>query len=164
MKKTALLIAGMFVAVSFTACNNNNAADKISEDTETKVTADAVDNAGTPVFAFDEEKYDFGTINEGDIVEHEFTFTNTGDAPLIITSATGSCGCTVPEKPNEPIAPGESSKIKVSFNSTGKPGNQQKTVTINANTVPATKLIYISAQVTPKEPTAETAAETPAQS
>ncbi|MEP2512162.1 MAG: DUF1573 domain-containing protein, partial [Reichenbachiella sp.] len=86
-----------------------------------------------PVFAFSEELHDFGTINEGDEVEHVFEFTNTGDAPLIISSATGSCGCTVPEWPKEPIGVGEKGEIKVKFNSRKKPGIQNKTVTITSN-------------------------------
>jgi hypothetical protein len=151
MKKRVLFFAGMLVAASFTACNN--AADKVAENEveENAISADMVDNAGTAKFTFEEEQFDFGTINEGDVVEHEFTFTNSGDAPLIITSANGSCGCTVPNPPKEPIAPGASASIKVSFNSQGKPGNQQKTVTINANTEPTTTILRISAQVTPKE-------------
>ncbi len=155
MKKRVLLFAGMLVAAGFTACNN--AADKIADSEgestteENAISADMVDNAGTAKFSFVEESHDFGAINEGDIVEHEFSFTNSGDAPLIITSANGSCGCTVPNPPKEPIAPGETASIKVSFNSQGKPGNQQKTVTINANTEPSTTILRISAQVTPKE-------------
>lgn len=100
-----------------------------------------------PVFAFSEELHDFGTINEGDVVEHVFEFTNTGDAPLIISSAAGSCGCTVPEWPKEPIGVGEKGEIKVKFNSRKKPGIQNKTVTITANTYPKQKRIKIKANV-----------------
>jgi hypothetical protein len=158
MRKTALLFAGLVFAAGFTACNNN-AADKISGDAETsatdnktEVSADLVDNtAGTPVFEFEEEVFDFGEIEEGTVAKHNFVFKNTGDAPLIITSANGSCGCTVPNPPKEPIAPGATAEIKVSFNSNGRSGNQQKTVTINANTIPATKILRISAQVQPKD-------------
>lgn len=102
-----------------------------------------------PEFAFNEESHDFGTINEGDVVEHIFKFTNSGDAPLIISSATGSCGCTVPEWPKEPIGVGESGEIKVKFNSRKKPGIQNKTVTITSNTYPKQKRIKIKANVTP---------------
>lgn len=102
-----------------------------------------------PVFAFNEELHDFGTINEGDVVEHIFEFTNTGEAPLIISSAAGSCGCTVPEWPKEPIGVGETGEIKVKFNSRKKPGIQNKTVTITSNTYPKQKRIKIKANVTP---------------
>lgn len=102
-----------------------------------------------PTFAFNEELHDFGVINEGDVVEHVFAFTNTGDAPLIISKATGSCGCTVPEWPKEPIGVGEAGEIKVKFNSRKKPNIQNKTVTITANTFPAQTRIKIKANVTP---------------
>lgn len=109
-----------------------------------------------PEFAFNEESHDFGTINEGDVVEHVFAFTNTGDAPLIISSATGSCGCTVPEWPKEPIGVGEKGEIKVKFNSRKKPGAQNKTVTITSNTYPKQKRIKIKANVTPAPKDADT--------
>lgn len=102
-----------------------------------------------PTFSFAEETHDFGNINEGDVVEHIFKFTNTGEAPLIISSAKGSCGCTVPEWPKEPIGVGEEGEIKVKFNSRKKPGTQNKTVTITANTFPTQTRIKIRAEVTP---------------
>lgn len=103
-----------------------------------------------PAFTFEEEEHDFGTIKEGDIVEHTFTFTNTGEAPLIIESARASCGCTVPSWPKEPIAVGETGEIMVRFNSTGKPNVQNKTVTITANSYPKISRLRIKAFVTPK--------------
>lgn len=103
-----------------------------------------------PVFAFDKENHDFGKINEGDVVEYAFEFKNTGQAPLIISAATGSCGCTVPEWPKEPIGIGETGEILVKFNSTKKPGLQNKTVTITSNTFPKQTKLKIKANVTPK--------------
>ncbi len=149
--------------LSFTACNN--ATDQIKDDsntaeTNTALDAGTVEAEGTPTFTFAEETYDFGDITDGDVVEHDFTFKNTGNAPLIITNAEGSCGCTVPQWPREPIAPGEEGLIKVSFNSTGKTGNQTKEVKLYANTVPNIKMLRISAQVQPK---AGTETEAPAQ-
>ncbi len=116
----------------------------------------AADAAEAPVEAgpstsisFAENAWDFGTIDEGDAVTHIFKFTNTGDNPLIIDRCKGSCGCTVPQCPKEPIAPGEVGEIEVKFNSKGKKNKQTKTVTINANTVPEQTRITISANVTP---------------
>lgn len=103
-----------------------------------------------PEISFQEEEHDFGTINEGDVVEHTFAFTNTGDKPLVISNASASCGCTVPEWPKQPIAPGEKGEIKARFNSTGKPNQQNKTITITANTYPEKNTIRIKANVTPK--------------
>lgn len=99
--------------------------------------ADAVvvsENA--PVMTFDETEYDFGTIKQGEVVNHTFTFTNTGASPLIIENASATCGCTVPQWTTEPVAPGRKGEIKVQFNSTGKSGQQQPTVTVRANTQP----------------------------
>lgn len=153
MKRSIIALVG-FALVGLSSCEN--AANKI-KDGEVDVTL--VTAEGTPAFSFTEENHDFGTIDEGVKAEYDFEFTNTGDAPLIITNAQGSCGCTVPSPPKEPIAPGETGKIHVSFNSAGRPGNQQKTVTLNANTVPPTKVLRISAQVTPKpKPEAEAGA------
>lgn len=92
---------------------------------------------------FTEREFVFDTINEGDKVEHEFTFTNTGDKNLIIANAFGSCGCTVPEYPKEPIAPGKSGKVKVTFNSAGKEGAQNKTVTMVMNTAERNEIVYM---------------------
>lgn len=100
-----------------------------------------------PSFAFEEELHDFGTIKDGDVVEHIFTFVNTGEAPLIISDAKGSCGCTVPDPPKEPIPVGGTGEIKVKFNSKNKPGIQNKTVTITANTWPKTQRLRIKANV-----------------
>lgn len=97
--------------------------------------------------AFAKEVHDFGTIQQGDKVHHFFTFTNTGENDLIITRALGSCGCTVPEFPKEPIAPGKTGKMKVTFNSTGKSGQVEKTVTVYANVPDGVKVIKIKANI-----------------
>jgi len=103
-----------------------------------------------PVVEFEKTEHDFGTINQGDKVVYTFNFKNTGAADLLIANAVGSCGCTVPEYPKEAIKPGESGKMKVSFNSEGKSGQQQKTVTITANTASGKETLTIKAAITPK--------------
>lgn len=102
---------------------------------------------------FDKNEHDFGKINQGDNVECVFKVTNTGSEPLVIEDAKGSCGCTVPEYPKEPIPQGESRDIKVKFNSAGKSNNQQKTVTITANTEPINTTLTIKAFVNAPEGT-----------
>ncbi len=97
-----------------------------------------------------EEAFDFGNITEGDVAKHVFKFKNTGDEPMIIQSAKGSCGCTVPKYTDEPIAPGEEGEINVEFNSAGKPGSQSKSVTVVSNIEGGTKVLKISAEVAPK--------------
>jgi hypothetical protein len=85
----------------------------------------------------DSATYQFGAVQEGDVVEHTFRFRNDGEFPLIINNVSASCGCTIPEWPRDPIAPEEESSILVRFNSKGKPGTQVKTITVYANTEPA---------------------------
>jgi hypothetical protein len=101
-----------------------------------------------PVMTFDEKEFDFGDINQGDKVSHVFEFTNTGDADLVITDARASCGCTVPEYPKDtPIKPGESGKIKVTFNSAGKSGETMKSITISSNIAGRTELLNIKTTI-----------------
>ncbi len=107
----------------------------------------AINPENAPVFSFDQSEFNFGQANEGDIVKHAFTFTNTGKSPLIIANATASCGCTVPEWSKEPIAPGQKGQINVEFNTQGKPGMQNKTVTVTANTNPAITTLKIAGSV-----------------
>ncbi len=103
-----------------------------------------------PKFSFDQEEHNFGQIKDGDIVSHTFRFTNTGQAPLIISKATAACGCTVPQWPKQPIPVGGSGEIQVQFDSSNKPGMQNKVVTITANTESKVKKLLIRAQVNPR--------------
>ena len=93
-----------------------------------------VATAGKPAISFDGTTHDFGTIAEdGGNVSHEFTFTNTGDAPLMIVKASASCGCPRPTYPKKPVDPGKSAKIKVTYVPAGRPGEFNKTVTVKTN-------------------------------
>jgi hypothetical protein len=107
----------------------------------------------TTVISFQDSAYAFGKINEGDVVEHTFTYTNTGDHPLVITSANASCGCTASEWSKDAILPGKDGKIKVTFNSAGKGGLINKTVSVMANTKPEQKVLKITGEVIKKEET-----------
>lgn len=100
-------------------------------------------------FVDDVKNVDFGTVVEGKQVERKFKFKNAGDFPLIINNVSASCGCTIPEWPRDPIGPDEEGTILVRFNSKGKEGPQFKTVTIFANTNPATSDIQFKAEVVP---------------
>ena len=92
-------------------------------------------------------EHDFGTINGEDRVHTVFTFTNTGETDLLISKAQGSCGCTVPDYPKQPIAPGEKADIKVSFSPKGKNGMQNKTVTLTTNTQSGVETLTIKANI-----------------
>tara|TARA_B100001758_G_C18366198_1_gene588619 strand:- start:1084 stop:1536 length:453 start_codon:yes stop_codon:yes gene_type:complete len=121
-----------------------------------KVTTDFVKNplsattnhrVPMPKIHMEEDSYDFGDIIQGELVAHEFVVRNIGDDKLLINSAKGSCGCTVPVWPKEPILPGEEGTIKVTFNSAGREGIQRKTVTLLTNVIPNTKVITINGNV-----------------
>jgi len=153
MKKGILILASA-LAFSVVACKQN-AADKVSNEEVAEAAERDAKVGEFPTMKFEEVEHDFGTINEGDIVRHTFKFTNEGKTPLVITNAKGSCGCTVPSYPKEPIAPGATSEMVVKFNSNGKPNQQTKTVTVTANTETGTEKIKIKASVTPKPKTEE---------
>jgi hypothetical protein len=94
--------------------------------------------------------FDFGTIKEGDVVSFSYRFKNTGDKPLEVTNVMASCGCTVPEKPEEPIEPGQIGFIKVKFNSDRKPGEAHKTVTVESNANPEFPTLLLKGTVVGK--------------
>lgn len=100
---------------------------------------------------FQETKFDFGTVFEGDKVTHTFHFTNTGKTPLIISDARSTCGCTVPKWPREAIPPGGKEKISVVFDTAGKKEKQHKPITITANTYPSKTELSLNGFVTPKK-------------
>jgi len=94
-------------------------------------------------FKFTEESFDFGMVNEGVQAQHEFSFTNTGTTPIVISNVRASCGCTTPYWPKDPIAPGAKANIKVSYNSSGRIGTFNKSITITSNAVQSQKVLYI---------------------
>ena len=100
-----------------------------------------------PKIEFKETEYDFGRVMQGERLNHTFVFTNTGKSDLIISSAHASCGCTTSTPPKAPIKPGETSEIKVTFDSKTKKGPTTSMVTISANTYPTRTLLRISADV-----------------
>ena len=112
-----------------------------------KTAREGVNKEGMPVFNFEKEEHDFGVLIDGEKVTYSFRFTNSGDTPLIISNATGSCGCTVPSYPKQPIDPGKSASIDVTFDSKGRTGRQSKAVTLTANTNPNRKVIRIHSEV-----------------
>ncbi len=97
-----------------------------------------------------DSSFNFGKIKDGEIVEYNFRFKNTGSKPLIITNASASCGCTIPEKPEAPIPTGDTGFIKVKFNSAGKAGMVHKNVTVSSNAEPAFPELVIKGEVMKK--------------
>ncbi|MFB0904078.1 MAG: DUF1573 domain-containing protein [Nonlabens sp.] len=149
MKKLVLMVAAV-AAMVLTSCNEKAESATIEQANLTAAAANKEVAGDFPEMSFMETEFDFGTVDEGTVVEHEYKFTNTGSAPLIVVNAKGSCGCTVPTWSKDPIAPGAEGMMLVKFNTNGKPNAQTKTVTIKANTESGTESIRIKGFVTPK--------------
>jgi predicted small secreted protein len=145
---TSILLSSALLLIS---CNHEEKQTGVSSDiinVPATASGTAAAEPGTaPVILFPEEKHDFGEIMQGEKVSYSFLFKNTGGSDLVISSAQGSCGCTVPHFPKEPIKPGAEGKVDVVFNSDGKSGKVQKTVTLVTNCNPSTKMLTINASV-----------------
>jgi hypothetical protein len=165
-----VLMIFAFAAV-FTSCKDRNAEKKIAElesrlaELEGKKTVGPTSATPTPAtqavteekpegplpeFEFRTVDHDFGTITEGQVVEYTYEFKNTGEAPLIIQAAQGSCGCTASDWSKAPVPVGGTGYVKAKFDSKGKPNIQNKTVTVTANTWPKQTVLRFKAMVTPK--------------
>lgn len=148
MKKNILLASAFMFAVAF--ANAQSAATPAvapAAQPQSAATEVKVENKNQAEFKFTELEYSYGSIKQGESVTHNFEFVNIGKEPLVITSAHGSCGCTVPDWPKEPIKKGEKGVIKVTFNSAGKMGLQDKTVTINSNAKTNPAILHIKGNV-----------------
>lgn len=152
------------LAVAVVSCQSG--ASKVQEDARNSLntgsvqpaqpaqpaaSTEVVPDGPTTTVQFEEQRFDFGEVTEGEIVAHTYKFKNTGSEPLIISRAKGSCGCTVPKYTQDPIAPGEEGEMVVEFNTRGKKGRKSQKVTITANTNPPQSFIYIEGNVNPKE-------------
>lgn len=151
---TAILLAGL------AACNGNDASTSTEEKRDsTLLSTDLVNNPRSaaapdavavgemPTIDFKDTMHHFGNIKEGEVVLYDFEFTNNGKAPLVIASASGSCGCTVPTYPSEPVQPGKTGVMKVRFDSHGKTGHQEKSVTVKSNAARGDQMLFIVAEV-----------------
>jgi hypothetical protein len=146
MKK--LFIIALAV-ITFIGCRQKSKLDeKVASAANPSAT---VSEADAPKVKFEKEIYDFGVITQDEKVEYSFKFKNNGKTPLIITDATATCGCTVPEWPKEPVKPGEEGTIKVVFNSAGKIGMQDKQVTIFSNANPEADKLHLVGEVKEKK-------------
>ncbi|MEN0048535.1 MAG: DUF1573 domain-containing protein [Bacteroidota bacterium] len=146
-----------FTLIIFSACEPEKSSEKSIEEIRSSdlvsnsaiirnpVSANEVtDTVNVAKMTFEETIYEFGEVDAGAIVTHTFNFTNTGKVPLIISDARSTCGCTVPDWPEELIYPGEKGAIKVKFNTKNMLRSQKKPVTIIANTYPSETKVYLS--------------------
>lgn len=141
-----LVIAGSLISCKETSTDTSGRI-AVPEPQE-KLSTDIVENQ--TVITFERDLHNFGDIVQGDKVRTEFAFTNTGKHDLLISDAYGSCGCTVPQWPKEPIPPGGSGVIKVEFDSGKRTGQISKTVTVVANTVPSNSKLVIKGTIITK--------------
>ena len=126
----------------FFSCTGDKSGDVLDNST---IKTDST--GGIPKIEFLSEFYDFGKIVEGEVVAYTFKFRNIGAGGLVITSASATCGCTIPRYSKQPVAPGEIGKIEVVFDSQGKIGAQKKTIAIRTNAKNGRSLLIISAEV-----------------
>lgn len=147
----------LFIAFIFSSfmisCNSSSDNNEISTDViMNPQTADGdIDTTMLPVIEFKEEFFDFGVVIQGEKVSHTFSFKNTGKSNLVLTSVHAGCGCTVPKFSKEPVAPGFTGEIEVTFDSSGRSGLQSKTVTVSSNTQPSrTEIRFVADVVVPK--------------
>ena len=153
MKRNLILL--VLVALACTACKNESGGVQEirgggpnSELIRNPATANMpTDTNQLARIQYEEPEFDFGTVKQGEIVEHVFKFTNVGKMPLTILKCRSSCGCTVPEWPEEPIPPGGTGEIKAKFNTEGKFQEQKKTVTVTANTYPNESKVVLKGMV-----------------
>ena len=144
MKKYYYMLIVGIICIMNISCDNNP-TKKINQqnllETEKRLEQESV----LPILKFDFDTYDFGEVTDGEIVEVDYTFKNTGESNLIIYDASASCGCTVPEYPKDKeIKPGESGVIKARFDSSGQTGKQVKSITLTTNTKNSKKIIRMS--------------------
>ena len=144
MKKYYYMLIAGIICFTNISCDNNP-TKKINQqnllETEKRLEQESV----LPILKFDFDTYDFGQVTDGEIVEVDYTFKNTGESNLIIYDASASCGCTVPEYPKDKeIKPGESGVIKARFDSSGQTGKQVKSITLTTNTKNSKKIIRMS--------------------
>lgn len=158
MNKIAYTLSlAVLLGFGLISCNESAESSDSSTNQEAQIDTEVVKNdatsegtvdpANAPSFSWEKESHDFGEIAQGEKVSYSFKFTNSGKSDLIISSAKGSCGCTVPEYSKDPVPPGGSGKIDVVFDSKGKSGGQNKKVTIVSNTVPNQAILTITGNV-----------------
>ena len=154
MKQFIYIAAALFL-MNITACNNEveKPAGKglidpsIVHNPQSINGVDPKEAATLPVLTFADSSHNFGNATEGEKLTHDFSFTNTGKSPLTINGAKGSCGCTIANYPHEPVAPGKTGVLTAIFNTEGKQGHQEKTITVSANTARGTQLLFIQADI-----------------
>ncbi|MES2760843.1 MAG: DUF1573 domain-containing protein [Bacteroidota bacterium] len=144
MKTIYIIVASVLI---FAGSCKEQSTEITTNDVMNTQSADGKNNTDLPDIKFEEETHDFGRITQGEKVAYAFKFKNTGGSNLIVSSAHGSCGCTIPDYPKKPVLAGQEGVINVVFASEGKSGIVEKSITIVTNCEPSTKIIYIKANI-----------------
>ena len=144
-----MLLALVCLTFGFVACNGGGNTEEFDVDLIQNPNSASGYDATQPMpsIMFDKDLHDFGRITQGESLTYSFHFRNTGNANLIISSCSATCGCTVADYPRKRIAPGEDGYISVSFNSQGKVGQQYQEITVSSNAQPSRYVLKITAQV-----------------
>ncbi len=143
MLKDSFFLLGFFLLI--TGC------DVRKKDTKANIPSKIEVKDPTTVQVID-SVYDFGKVSEGEVIEYSYRFKNNGNKPLVITEQPrASCGCTIAERPEEPVMPGDTGYIKVKFNSENRPGEARKTVTVSSNANPPFPELLLMGEVIGKE-------------
>ena len=164
MKKILFILAAGIAVMSCNSSDKTSENSSSAASTEAALTADhssmpntsnvqipQVDTSkNTKIQWLDGVKKDFGKMKEGEILNVSFRFKNIGDKPLIISQVTAGCGCTIPEQPTKPFAPGDTGEIKATFNSSGKVGPNSKPVNVFANIDPPMTTLMFDVEVKAK--------------
>lgn len=154
MKKTLSTSIFALLTIFFISCNEEKPSLKVKkENVKSAKKRDIEIKKGSAEIQFDQTEFDFGTVDEGVMVEAKFIVSNPGKSDLIITKVQPSCGCTVPVWPKDPIKPGESAEVLAKFNTAGKPNRQFKTLTLYTNTATGREILKLRGLVTPKSTT-----------
>jgi len=158
--KNTLLGMSLIAVFALVSCEKDNASSHFSDAEKQQQAENVVDPETAPVLVFETPNYDFGNLPAAAKVEHYFKFSNTGKTPLVIKDAKATCGCTVPEFPKEPIAPGATDSIKIEYNAGAQQGSQRKTVTLTTNTAKGKEEVSFTATL-PTSAAAAPAAASP---
>jgi hypothetical protein len=158
MKKIQFWSVVIFSSILFLDCSENTSKQPEKDTLPGKLSTDLVHNPGSlqedtnsnldvAIMSFTDTIHDFGRVKEGEIVQYDFNFKNTGKRNLIINEAKGSCGCTIPKYPSEPIQAGSENVIHVTFDSKGKKGYNEKGIVVITNGNPSVSNLTILAEV-----------------
>ncbi len=144
MKYNFLIL--FILTISFIGCKKNNTISSDIVNNPASLENNKV-SASNAIIKFETTEHDFGDIMEGEKVSYSFKFNNVGKNDLVITSVSTTCGCTVTDFPKDPLKPGESGTIEVTFNSSGRSGKQVKVITVATNANPSMSQLTIKANV-----------------